>query len=138
MLKSLRVFLIIAICLSCVYFANRKPLFIDYSTTFTLYTNSNSSNCNFKSVNRLNYCFYINVYGEECSIRKKGFNLEEFLDKFSAQLIFVEQTENTVSYYAYSKKIKYLQIIKGQKINLHVAVDDDMVYLGSPVIYGSF
>lgn len=138
MLKKSSIFLIIMMLLICVYFVNKKPVFIDYSNTFTLYTNSNSSNCSFKSVDRLEYLFSINVFGEGCCINKDEFNLEEFLDDFSAKVLLVEQTDSTISYYAYSKKIKYLQVIKGLKINLHVAISGDMVYLGSPVIYGSF
>lgn len=138
MKKGFKLFLIIALFLVCVYFVNRKPVFIDYSNSFVLYTNSNSSNCAFKSVNRLEYCFSINVFGEECSVKKENFDLQEFLDDFSARIVLVEHTESGTSYYAYSNKVKYLQVIKGQKINLHVAISGDMVYLGSPVIYGSF
>lgn len=138
MKKGFKLFLIIALFLVCVYFVNRKPVFIDYSNSFVLYTNSNSSNCAFKSVNRLEYCFSINVFGEECSVKKENFDLQEFLDDFSARIVLVEYTESGTSYYAYSNKVKYLQVIKGQKINLHVAISGDMVYLGSPVIYGSF
>jgi len=138
MFKSIRLFFIMILSLICVYAVNRKPTFMDYSKDFTLYIQSNSSNCVFRKVTSFEYLFRVNVFGESCSIEKERFSLEDFLQDFSAQIVLVEEINGLTSYYAYSKDIRYLQVVNGKKVNLHVAVGEDSVVLGTPIIYGSF
>ncbi len=138
MFKSIRLFFIMILSIICVYAINRKPTFIGYSNEFTLYVQSNSSNCVFRRVNSFGYLFNVNVFGESCKVEKSAFILDDFLDKFSAQIVLVEEVDGLTSYYAYSKDIRYLQVINGKKVNLHVAVGENTVTLATPVVYGSF
>lgn len=138
MLRALRLFLIMILSLLCVFAINKRPLFSDYSNQFCLYLQSNSSNCVFKMVDKIEYFFCLNVFGEGCIVQKENFNIDKFLEVFSAEIVAIEQGEEGISVYAYSKNIKYLQTIKGKKVNLHVAIGKEQVFLGSPIIYGSF
>lgn len=138
MLRHLRLFLIIILSLLCVYAINKRPLFTEYANEFCLYVGSNSSNCSFREANEIEYLFSLNVFGEGCRVEKNEFNLSEFLQDFSAEIVKQENIQDVTCVYAYSKKVKYLQIIDGKKVNLHVAITNDGIYLGSPIIYGSF
>ena len=138
MLKKLWVYFIIVLSIISIYAANRKPLFIDYNDTFVLYTQSNSSNCVFEYVTSLEYAFYFSVYGEACQTDRDKFNIDEFLDKFNAQILFSEQTENETIYYARSNSVKYSRVVNGQRVNLQIVIAKEKVFLGSPIVYGSF
>ncbi len=138
MLKKTFIFMFVILSLISIYAVNRKPLFVDYSDSFVLYTKSSSSNCDMKKVNAIEYLFYTDVFGEACEIDRENFDLEKFLLQFDAKLIFSERFDGGESYYAYSKNTKYSRVVNGKRISLQIAVSKDKVYLGSPIIYGSF
>ena len=84
------------------------------------------------------YRFIKDVTGESVKISNLGFDVNEFFEKYNAKIVFTETTDGVVSYYGYSKDIKYQTTIGGKRINLHVAVTKDSVTVGAPIIYGSF
>lgn len=76
--------------------------------------------------------------GESCRVDKKNFSVEECIKYFDAEIIFTEKVDGIVSLYLYSPQIKRYKTVKGERINLHVALCESYVALGSPVIYGAY
>ena len=121
-----------------VYFCTQNPLFYGYGDTFEISTRSYSSNAILYNVNERQYRFTVNRTGESCEIFTDEISVEKILEDFSAKLVFVEETARQTSYYAYSSKIKYLKILDGKKVNLHISISKERVKIGSPLIFGSF
>lgn len=138
MLKKFSYILAVILTLACVGYVNTKPLFSNYSDSFTVYVGSNSSNAQILTVDSKDYRFIKDVTGESVKISNLGFDENEFFEKYNAKIVFTETTDGVVSYYGYSKDIKYQTTIGGKRINLHVAVTKDSVTVGAPIIYGSF
>ena len=121
-----------------IYACSQQPLFYGYANTFEISTLSYSSNASFYTVEEREYRFTFNRTGESCEIFTLGRNVQEILSDFSAKTVFIEETAEQTSYYAYSDKIQYLKIINGKKVNLHISVSSEKIKMGSPVIFGSF
>ncbi len=129
------------ICLFSVWWINTPPLFKGYANTFEIYLLSASSTSEIKQVNAIQYRFSGRIFGESCILTEnqtEQFDVMEFLSKFSAKVVEVEEIGGCISYYAYSNKIDRAQNFNGQAVNLHVAVRDGMIKIGSPIIFGSF
>ena len=138
MLKKLCVFLLAVVLVFGVSFAYRKPLFSGKENKVEVYLNSPSSLAQIKSVSVLEYYNLTNIVGESVQIDAKNFQLNEFLDKYSATVKFTEKTLQGVSYYAYSPKIKYKKVVNETLVNLQIHISDKSVKVGSPIIFGSF
>ena len=121
-----------------VYFCTQTPLFYGYSDTFEISTLSSSSKAIFQNVNESQYRFSFNRTGESCEIFTGEINVDKILADFSAEIVFIEETAEQTSYYAYSDKIKYLKILDGKKVNLHISTSSEKIKIGSPIIFGSF
>lgn len=135
--KILTTFLAASCCfLACVSVA--KPVFSDYADSFEFYLNERSSNAVMVFASKGEYPFISDIKGESCKLIKSEFELEKFLNDFSAKVVFTEVIEEGTAYYAYSEDIKYLTEINGQRINLHIFIAKECVTVGSPLIYGSF
>ncbi len=119
------------------YVMNNRPIFSDFASAYEIYQYSNSSNALITSANNKSYLFIKNKTGESCKIYG-DFSLEQFLNKFSARVVFYEKVNDGVSYYAYSSKIKYRQTVNGKTVNLQVFIGADSVTVGTPIIYGSY
>jgi hypothetical protein len=122
----------------CVGYVNSKPLFSKYSENFIVYVGSNSSNAEILTVDSKDYMSLKKVTGESVKISSSNFDVYDFFEKYNAEIVFTETVDGVVSYYGYSKDIKYQTIIGGKRINLHVAKAKNLVTVGSPIIYGSF
>ncbi len=138
MFKKISVCLTCALLVFCTCFVNRVPVFKDYASELEVYLNSRDSTADFVTVPVTNFVFLNNIYGESFKTNKEEFDLQNFLEDFSATLINTEQTSYGVSYYAFSKKIKYRTTLFNRPINLHVFISSDTVTVGSPLISGSF
>ena len=114
------------------------PLFIKKGKTVQAYIGSSSSLARIEEVDALSFMLLKGVKGESVELDYNEFNLSNFLKEFRAKLLFIEQTEEGVSYYAYSPKIPYQKQINGKTVNLHVFVASERVKVGSPIIFGSF
>ena len=121
-----------------VYFCTQTPLFYGYGDTFEISTLSSSSNAIFYNVNESQYRFSFNRTGESCEIFTEEISVDKILADFSAKIVFIEETAQQTSYYAYSDKIKYLKILDGKKVNLHISTSNEKTKIGSPIIFGSF
>ncbi len=138
MFKKICLFISCVLVLSSIYHINKTPIFKDYATKYEVYLNSPDSTANFIMVDQPNFCFLSGVKGESFKTEKNTFDLESFLKDFSANLVFLEEIEQGVSYYAFSNKIKYRTTLHNKTVNLHVFINDTMVTIGSPLISGSF
>lgn len=129
------VFLSVAFMLS-LYFTVNKPLFSDYADRYELYLKENSSIAEIVNADNYSFPFYVSVKGEACVV--KCGDEKEIIGDFNAEIIFTEETDDAVIIYAYSKKIPYEKIVKGKRVNLQIAKRNDVIKVGSPLIYGSF
>ena len=121
-----------------VYFCTQTPLFYGYGDTFEISTLSSSSKALFQNVNEREYRFSFNRTGESCEIFTDEISVDKILEDFSAKVVFIEETAEQTSYYAYSDKIKYLKILDGKRVNLHISTSNEKIKIGSPIIFGSF
>ncbi len=138
MFKKICVLISCAIMLLALYIANAQPVFKNYASRYEIYLNSSSSIADIVTVKGLEILKYKNLYGESVKVDAENFSLNKILNDFSAKLVLTEYADGVTCYYAYSPKIKYLKQVKGKLINLHVAVRQDQVTLGTPLIYGGF
>ena len=93
---------------------------------------------NLKNVNNLEFLFMSGIKGESSIVEMNEFDLHEFLDKMNAKVVFEREVCGVKSYYCYSRNIKYQKRVEGHMINLQIAITNNFVKVGSPIIYGSF
>ena len=137
MFKRLCVIIVAVMLIISAYFINSRPVFVEYSNNFEVYLNSTSSSAQILNMQFSSFIGLKNIRGESFKIDIEDFNMEEFLNDYSARIVFVEEIEQGVSYYAYSPKIKYRTKLFGQTINLHIFIGKQ-VTIGAPLIFGSF
>lgn len=82
------------------------------------------------------------VKGESVSVTvADGVNFAQgIIQTYEARVLFVEEAADTVSYYCYSPSISNCIYLQDRTVNLHIAVamDRDMVVVGTPIIFGGF
>ena len=135
--KSLYIIFALALIVSFSIY-NSRPLFYGIGDEYLIYTVDGSSLAEQVSCDTPFYPFMARVKGESCKIEKSGFDVEEFFKSYNAEIMFSESVDGVTSYYGYSKDIKFLKKIGGKAVNLHVAVAENSVTVGSPIIFGSF
>ena len=114
--------------------AYARPKLLNYSSSVIIYTDANSSNATIKRVDSWYFSFQ-KIYGESCLL---NLTPQEIFDKFDAKILFTEVVENVTCYYGYSKQFPYKKQIGDMIVNVHVAIENDRVMFGTPIIYGSF
>lgn len=115
---------------------NNPPTFIGLSGERTAYVGSASSQAgivDYSAIAAVN-----RIKGESCRVSAKNFSLDSVIKNFGAEIIFIERVGGTVSYYMYAPSLKTSATVKGCLVNLHIAVTNDYVTLGTPIIYGSY
>ncbi len=133
-ITTLLVFMMSLCILLGLFYANGNYALSGVGENHVLFAQNSSTNIRCETTPS----FLNKIKAETCTIDFCNFNLQELLDRFSAEVIMIEDYEGGTSYYAYSSKIKYLEMINGNKINLHIAVKSDGVKIGVPIIYTSF
>ncbi|MFR5101675.1 MAG: YwmB family TATA-box binding protein [Christensenellaceae bacterium] len=63
---------------------------------------------------------------------------EKIIKRYRAKLCFAEEISETVSYYCYSPMLKGGVVLRGKKINFHIAVRTESIVLGTPIIFGGY
>ena len=137
MLKKVLVIVLSLTLLISLFFFNRVPV-IDRQNEYEVYLGSYSTSSQIKKVNSDGFKFILGIKGESFTTEIEEFYLEEFLSELDACIIFIENLTDSICYYGYSPKIKYLQMLKGKLINVHIVVAKEVVKVGFPIIYGSF
>lgn len=88
---------------------------------------------------KLKFSDLFSIRGESVMLqRSETSELQEFFTEFHAEVLFTEEACGVTSYYAYSTKILDGVYVQGQKVNLHVAVNESRVVVGSPIIFDGF
>ncbi|MBR2968048.1 MAG: hypothetical protein IKC35_04665 [Clostridia bacterium] len=60
------------------------------------------------------------------------------MSNLDANVLFVEKVDDIKIFYAYSPRLSEKVMIKGREINLMVAVRNNVVSLGTPLLEGSY
>ena len=63
---------------------------------------------------------------------------EEIAQKYQAEILFSEEVNGIISYYAYVSAWSDGVWLYGQKVNLHVAVGETNLSVGTPIIFGGY
>ena len=121
-----------------LYITYKQPIFKDYANDFEVSLCDYSLSQGLKSVNSVEFLFTSKIKGESCMIEMDNFDINEFLDKMNAKVVFEREINGVKSYYCYSNSIKYQKRVEGHIINLQIATTNKFVKVGSPIIYGSF
>ena len=137
MVKKISVLIASILLLLCLFFLNRVPV-INNANQNEVYLSSYSMSSQIKKVHKKDFKFILGVKGECYTIDVNDFCLDEFLRQLNATIIFTENLSNVDCYYGYSPNIKYLEMVKGRLINVHIAISKSYVKIGCPIIYGSF
>ena len=135
--KVFAVFSAVILIISMLFISN-APIFSDFSNSYEVYLDDCSNSKAILNLNKTGFEMIFGKKGESVCIEKQTFNLHIFLVTMQANLIFSEEIDGKISYYAYSPKLKYMQTIRNQNVNLHIVVSRNSVKVGSPIIYGSF
>ena len=138
MFKKLCCLFLSLISLVAVGYLNRAPVFGGFASELEVYIGSPDSTAQIITIGVEQIPITNGVCGEAFTTKKQDFDLNGFLSKFSAKLLFSESIEGGISYYSYSSKIKYNQTVNGKKVNLQVFIGENSVKVGSPIICGSF
>lgn len=136
--KGFFTFVLCLIVVSIIFLINSTSLFYSFNGKNEVYLKNNSSVANIVSVKGEKVKKYISKKGEAIFIEKEELSPIKIMEEFNAKLVFLEKIDEGVSYYAYSKDIKYVKWVRGEKINLHIFIGKNGTKIGSPIIYGSF
>ena len=144
MIKNVWIFNLIFIILAITLFAYNSPkrnLLFKNSGEYIFYTNKNGSDADFTFVKSspLKVKKSLSSYTGECvKLNYDKEFLTEILSIYNAKLVKTEIVDNVKSAYYYTKKIPFYQLIGGLKVNLHVAIDSNTLYISSPLIYSGY
>lgn len=79
-----------------------------------------------------------NILGVAVRYDKGTVSVDDILRETSAKLVKVEQSENYVCYYAHSNLLKKSVNVDDKDINLQIAITQNGIIVGSPMIMGSY
>ncbi len=117
---------------------NSSTYFDEYNGTYEVYLSSNSSKAKIISVDKRKSDTFVCKTGEAIFIENSEFDVDEIFEDFNAELIFTEETDEGISYYGYSREVKFQKRINGNVINIQVFKGNKGIKIGLPIIYGSF
>ncbi len=146
--KFLCVLLAVVFCLACgvwVKSANlvrlasiegERTYFLDSASSLGLQKNSLSP---FDIMRVKGECVHttLSAYTGGRYAVKKDF-AEKIAENFHAKILFFEEVNGTISYYAYTNEWADSVCLYGQKINLHIAIGDERLTVGTPIIFGGY
>ena len=69
------------------------------------------------------------------SIKINGCDIEEKLNFLNAKMAHYFTDGEVENYYFFSEKVHNFEIINGKKVNIHLAVKEGEIVVGSPIIY---
>ena len=62
----------------------------------------------------------------------------EIVARYGAEIHFTEEINGVVSYYAYTSNWQDNLYINGVKVNLHIAIGEERLAVGTPIIFDGF
>ena len=74
---------------------------------------------------------------QRCGVSFSASEIEalKIIESANATLVYKSNVNGVENYYYYSPYINGKELVKGKKVNLHVAVSNEKVTVGSPLIY---
>lgn len=127
---------IIGACIACGAFAyalTRSPVFDGEG--YELYTGTSSAEVIVTDAPAA-VKLTLPVAGE--SARWEGDRAAELLERFDARVLFCEEVCGTRNYYCSSPLLGEGVLLRGVRVNLHIAVSGSRTAAGTPVIFGGF
>lgn len=127
---------IIGACIACGAFAyalTRSPVFDGEG--YELYTGTSSAGVIVTDAPAA-VKLTLPVAGE--SARWEGDRAAELLERFDARVLFCEEVCGTCNYYCSSPLLGEGVLLRGVRVNLHIAVSGSRTAAGTPVIFGGF
>ena len=67
-----------------------------------------------------------------------SYDYNSLLNKYRAKLVCVEKLDGITNYYYYSNKLPKSESVKNKKVNIQIAISNNAVVVGTPIIYGSY
>ena len=109
-----------------------------YSATYFI----NSPTCFAREKENLSLLDLPFVQGEKATYlvdkdEGQGF-AQKALVALSARVLWTEEVDGVVSYYAYSDSLSKSVLVSGEKVNLHIAVKENRIVIGTPIIFGGY
>ena len=134
MLKKVSLITAIAILLACFVSLNSQDTFSYGKKSYYVYNRSSGA-----QITTQKPFLAVNVVGETVVLSASEFNVQKLLLEKKANVLFEEKLgEELTIYYCYSPKIKRQKTVKGERVNMQIAIRGAVVTIGSPVIYGSY
>jgi len=118
------------------FFNSYSPLF-RYADTLEVYSRKGSFGAG-TAADITEYAFINCKTGESCVLKDENKSPSDVAKELGGKILFTEETEAGVSYYGYSRKIKYKEIINGKVVNFQIFKGENRVKIGLPIIYGGF
>lgn len=141
--KRTRIILLAFLCLALAVLPqamNKLPLF-KRGISYTLYAGSASSNARMLVCGEgrewLDKLFTGNITGESAAYGDTQTALAE-AERLGAKFLIVEQAAGITNYYGYSSRLSGGVVLKGERVNIHVAVSGRGSAIGTPLIFGGF
>lgn len=121
-----------AVCLLCLVVLSSFIVTNKISAEEMVYTvNGKSSGEFIKDEISLDKIFLI----EGVTIKMNDCDIEEKLNLLNAKRVHYFTDGEVENYYFFSEKVHNFEMIKGKKVNIHLAVKEGGVVVGSPIIY---
>ena len=131
------IYIVLIVCSICfLRVSNSKPVFAKFASEYEICVGE-KYNGKFYNANNFNYYLHYEIAGESC-VLNKNYSIIDIVNYFNAEEVFTEEINTNKIIYYYSPKIKYLQVIKGERVNLQVCITEKNIKVGAPLIFGSF
>ena len=131
------------VVLVSVALTTRIPLLCRFSALEgerTFYLHSASSQAEQK--NTIDFVDAFFVKGESVRFALGGRNAETFALEiaraYGAEIVYTESACGTTSFYAYAENGWESVTVQGARVNLHIAVGENVCVVGTPIIFGGF
>ena len=80
----------------------------------------------------------IGINGITVVLDKSAVDVVALVKKLHLNQTFSQQTEDFSCIYGYTSKIRGYTVVDGQKVNVQIAVTPTNIYVGSPLLLGSY
>lgn len=89
--------------------------------------------------NSANFASAVNIGADsDVKMQLSNFSLDKFLQDVKGRVMFCEEVGGSQVYYIYANNIKPCAYVRGVRINAQVSINGENVYIGYPLIKGSF
>lgn len=115
-----------------------KRICFEGGYNYVFYCGTSSADCKVVRADdnaKLTRIFLKDVCGEGAEF--KELDIDGFLAGVNGKIVFSESVAGITNYYC-SASLPYSTVLDGAVINLHIAVCEDSVKVGTPIIFGGY